>query len=86
MQRINLDNELIQMIKQVKEDNTLEIDCHTSLVEDIGLDSIELINLILEIEERFHVEIDFDDFEYGCLESFNEFANFIDTAVKEHNE
>lgn len=62
------------------------INCQTNLVDDVGLDSMELINLILEIEEKFDIEIDFDDFEYDCLECFDKFADFIYMAVKERNE
>lgn len=39
MQRNNIDIELIEMIKQVKEDDTLVINCQTNLVDDVGLDS-----------------------------------------------
>jgi acyl carrier protein len=39
----------------------LPIDAETRLVEDLGLDSLDLVGVIMKIEDRFGLQIDVDD-------------------------
>ncbi len=47
------------------------------LVNDVGLDSIQLINLILLVEVEFAVEVDFDSFQVYHLSSLDRFTNYV---------
>lgn len=49
----------------------------TDIVNDIGLDSLQLIQFILRIEDEFDIEIDFDHFEYENFQSIEDFMTFI---------
>jgi acyl carrier protein len=70
---------LIKIICEIKGEKALEcnIDENSSIIEDIGIDSLQMINLILKVEEEFGIEIDFDDFDYTYLSSISTFCDFI---------
>jgi acyl carrier protein len=49
------------------------------LVDDIGLDSIEMLQLMLEIESSLAIRIDFDRLEFESLKSIHTLAAFLET-------
>jgi acyl carrier protein len=70
---------IIRLIAQVKNDAALatRVSGSSHLVDDVGLDSIQLINLILLVEEEFAVEVDFDSFEVYHLSSLDRFTKYV---------
>lgn len=70
---------LIKIICEIKGEDALgcNIDENTNIIDDIGIDSLQMINLILKVEEEFEIEIDFDDFDYTYLSSISAFCDFI---------
>jgi acyl carrier protein len=52
------------------------------LVEGVGLDSIELLNFMLEIEAQLGIRIDFDRMEFSTLRSLTTLAAFLDGMPK----
>lgn len=83
MSKEKLATELVNLIKTIKKDENLEITEHTNLADDVGLDSLELINLILEIEEKYEVDIDLDEFDFEYLEDFGLFTDFFMKTIGE---
>lgn len=77
MEKKKIEKEIISLIQEIKGNSDLCIEEDTNLADDIGLDSLELINLILEIEEKYDVEIDLDEFDFDYLESFKRFVDFF---------
>ena len=72
---------LKKILAGIKFDPTL-FDRHsedTHLVDDVGLDSIEMMRFMLEIEATLAVKIDFDQLEYSHLSSVDTLAAFLDT-------
>jgi acyl carrier protein len=49
----------------------------TDLINGVGLDSIQMVNLILMIEDEFAIEIDFENFNIENLKSIENFSQFI---------
>jgi acyl carrier protein len=49
------------------------------LVADVGLDSLQMLQFMLEIEASLHLQIDFDALEYDTLRSIQTLAAFLDT-------
>ncbi len=47
------------------------------IINDVRLDSLQIISFILRVEEEFDIEFDFDAFEYDHLRSITAFCNFI---------
>lgn len=49
------------------------------IIDDVGLDSLEMLQFMLEVEERMAIQIDFDKLEYEHLRSIRYLAEFLDT-------
>lgn len=68
-----------EILAEVKETpqllDTLSDD--SDIITEVALDSLEIINFILKIEEKFDLEFDFDHFDYFHLKSINTFSRFI---------
>jgi acyl carrier protein len=72
-------DKLIEIIVEVRETPELRdsISSDADIINDIGIDSLQLINLILKVEDEFDVEIDFDEFQMDDLTSVERFFNYI---------
>ena len=71
--------QIIRILSEVKEDGGLtdSLTGGSSIIDDVGLDSLQMINFMLRIEEEFEIEIDFDNFDFENLSSINNFAAYI---------
>jgi acyl carrier protein len=49
-----------------------------SVLTDVGLDSLELLQFMLEIEASLAVQVDFEQLTYEHLESLVDLAAFLD--------
>ncbi len=49
----------------------------TNIITDVGLDSIEMINFILILEDEFRIEIDFEEFSYDNLSRMDRLCQSI---------
>lgn len=76
-----MDKKIIAILADIKEDEKLKdtLTGESSIIDDVGLDSLEMINFLLMIEEEFGKEIDFERLEYSNLESINKFVSFLGT-------
>jgi len=50
-----------------------------NIIEDVGLDSLEMLQFMLEVEEKLAVVIDFDQLEYEHLHSITRLATLLRT-------
>lgn len=55
----------------------------TDIINDVELDSLQMINFILRVEEVFDFEFDYNNFDYDHLSSIKTFCQFI-SKHKEH--
>jgi acyl carrier protein len=53
-----------------------------NLIQDVGLDSIQMINFILMIEDEFGFEVDFVDFNCSRFERFDLFCEFVSDSMR----
>jgi acyl carrier protein len=74
-----VDGKIAELISQVKGDKTLpsKLNGSSNLLDDVGLDSLQMINLILLVEGEFGVEVDFDSFDIAHLQSLDRFETYI---------
>lgn len=81
---VPMQEQIIAMISEIKDDAQLanRLNEHSSIMEDGGLDSLQLITFLLKVEERFDIEIDFEQFDFDFLESVTTFCNYISELQK----
>ncbi|WP_341282923.1 phosphopantetheine-binding protein [Paenibacillus sp. FSL H8-0537] len=74
-----MQTQIITIISEIKNEPDLAatLTGASDMVNDAGLDSLQLINFILRIEDEFEIEIDFDQFDLKHLQSIDIFCNFI---------
>jgi acyl carrier protein len=72
---------LKRILVKIKSDPTLfaRLPDSAHLVDEVGLDSIEMLQLMLEIEASLSIQIDFDRLEFSYLRSIHTLAAFLDT-------
>jgi acyl carrier protein len=54
-----------------------------SVLTDVGLDSLELLQFMVEVEARLAVEVDFERLSYEQLESLTDLASFLDSMPRQ---
>jgi len=72
-------DKIIQIVSRIKDDAAVatRVTGSSHLIDDVGLDSLQLINLILLVEEEFDVQVDFDSFQFYHLSSLDRFTSFV---------
>lgn len=71
---------LVRIVSGLMEsEEDIKLDDNTNLIEDLGFDSVNIINLVILIEEEFGIE--FEDFELG-LETLASFSKLLEIVNK----
>jgi acyl carrier protein len=70
-----------RIVARVKRDESLaaQLADDADLVDGARLDSLELLQFMLEVEESLGVAIDFDRLQFDDLHSIRRLAEFLDT-------
>lgn len=55
----------------------LRLEDSAHLVDDVGLDSLEMMEFMLELESRLALTIDFDRLDFSALESITRFSEVL---------
>ncbi len=73
-------DQLVQILAEVKNEPGLsdKIEPGTDIINDLGLDSLQMINLALQVEETFNITIDFETFDFDTLLSVQSFYEYIE--------
>lgn len=77
---MNNKERLVRIVGELMEsEEDIKLDANTNLIEDLGFDSVNIINLVILIEEEFDIE--FEDFELG-LETLASFSKLLEIVNK----
>jgi len=72
---------IFEKVKEIIADqlgiDTEEIKMETKLIDDLGVDSLEIFEVIMSIEEEFEIEIPNEDVE--GMKSVNEMVKYIES-------
>lgn len=85
---MNVDLNVKQKIKQLLGEITGNpelaetLDGSTDIINDIGLDSIQMINFVLMIEDEFQIQLDFENFDFSNLNSIDILTEFLTGQVR----
>lgn len=72
---------LKQLLAKLRDDpQLLNLPDGASVLDDVGLDSLELLNFMLEIESTLSLTIDFENLDFEHLESLRDLAAFLDAS------
>ena len=77
---MNIEEAVIKIIKEnldIDSKTDIELDAH--IIHDLGGDSLSAVEIVMEIEEKFDIEI--DDSEVEDLESINALVDLIKDRV-----
>ena len=74
---------LTQILVEIKNEPDLAawINPSTDLINELGLDSLQMINLALRVEDEFQITIDFETFDFDTLLSVKSFWEFIKSMM-----
>ena len=81
---MNTEEKVKTILMEVKSLNATEVNWsgNTDIINDIGLDSLQIINFLLKLEDKFNIEINFEEFNYNHLRSLDKFCNFLEKNYK----
>lgn len=66
------------ILAELKEDpSLLNISDDADLINEVGLDSLQMINFLLQLEDTFDIELDFDSLDYSDLKKLSQVEAFI---------
>ncbi|CAH1191922.1 MULTISPECIES: acyl carrier protein [Paenibacillus] len=76
---------LKNIIATVREDDSLRetLTLESDLINDVELDSLQMITFILGVEDAFGVEIVYEDLDLTCLRSIGAFMAFLNGMNQE---
>ena len=57
----NIEQQILQIVKDMKIGKNHIVDMSSTLKDDLGLDSLSFTELLISLEEHFEIEIDLDD-------------------------
>ena len=74
-----MQQEIIEILAEVKKDPSLasRVTGSSHLVDDLNLDSLQMIDLILKVQDKFSVVVDFDSFQVEHLGSLDRFTQYV---------
>ena len=80
-------DKIINLLGIVKEDLELpnKISDDANIINDVGLDSLQLLNFLLLVEEKLEVEINFEKLDSRYLSSITNFCEFISTQCSSND-
>jgi acyl carrier protein len=67
------------IVAKIKNDPSLVglITPETNLIDDIGIDSLDMIDFLLSLEADFDIQVDFDKFDFDVMESVSKLETYI---------
>ena len=76
----NIEKRVIEIVCENLGVNTEQVTRSTSFIEDVGADSLDIVELVMELEEEFDIQIPDDQAEK--IKTVGEAVDYIENAVK----
>lgn len=74
---MNIEKKLEELVKTYIVEKE-ELKANTDLFIDLGIDSISMINLIVDIESEFNIEIEDDDLDFETISQFGNLCLIVE--------
>jgi len=75
-----MEHEIIDILNSIiieKENKSIVITDNTDIINEIGLDSLAMVDFMLKLEEKFEIEFDFNQFDLSNFSSVKNLSNAI---------
>lgn len=72
-------NEVIEIISKVTEIPTKKISLESNLIKDLELESLDLVSLVAEFEEKYNIVV--DDKDIKNLQTVNDIVEYLEKNV-----
>lgn len=75
-----MEKKIIDILNKVLENdehNSLSLTENTDIINEVGLDSLGMIDFMLKLEENFDIEFDFNHFDITYFSSVKNLASYI---------
>ncbi|WP_068617664.1 acyl carrier protein [Paenibacillus tuaregi] len=73
--------DILCSIKEEQPEFRQTLSPQTDLNNDVGLDSLQMIQFMLKVENQLNVVIDYDQFDYEHLQSIDAFITFLKSCT-----
>ncbi len=80
MSSSNVEQRVIEIVCEHLAVNKEQVSRSTNFIEDIGADSLDIVELVMELEEEFDIQIPDDQAEK--IKTVGEAVDYIDAEVK----
>lgn len=77
---MSVENRVIEIVCEHLAVSKETVNRNTSFIEDIGADSLDIVELVMELEEEFDIQIPDDQAEK--IKTVGEAIDYIENAVK----
>lgn len=74
-------NEIKEILSRYSEVSMDEMDENSNLLVDIGMNSIDMVNVVCDIEDKYNVQIEMN--EVYELVSIGDIEKYVDKLIKE---
>jgi acyl carrier protein len=75
---MEIQDKVIKIVSEATKVDASNIKSETNFIDDLNLDSLDMVEMMMKMEEEFGVEIPEDKTE--DLKTINDVANFLKTA------
>ena len=72
---------IINGIKEIVENDEIVITKNSELINDIGLDSLMLVNLLLNLEDELNLCLDYEDMDFDEIITVDDLEKYISNEV-----
>jgi acyl carrier protein len=78
---------VIDILKEFVKDEEKKksINGSTDIINEIGLDSLNMINFILKLEDTFEIELDYEDLNFTHITCVDKLCDFLNTQKAKTN-
>ena len=83
MDRETLEETIKELLAITIEDESAKDswDSDTDIINDIGIDSIQIVRFMLSLEDRLDIDLDFDELSFDDFSSIGSLADFLQNII-----
>lgn len=78
---MNTEEKVVQIVSEATKIDMAKISSQTSFIDDLNLDSLDIAELMMKVEDEFNVEIPEEDAEK--IRNISDVVSYIQTKLKQ---